>query len=62
MIAGTDEEFGRMPPDGKGTPLTAEQIGLVRAWIDQGAWPDDARSKRLRPLVAAARRRRRYRT
>jgi hypothetical protein len=43
MIAGTDEDFGRMPPDGKGTPLTDEQIGLVRAWIDQGAkWPDDA--------------------
>lgn len=26
-----------MPPDGKGDPLTKEQIGLVRAWIDQGA-------------------------
>lgn len=26
-----------MPPDGKGDPLTAAQIGLVRAWIDQGA-------------------------
>jgi len=26
-----------MPPDGKGDPLTAEQVGLVRAWIDQGA-------------------------
>lgn len=30
-----------MPP--KGDRLTAEQVGLVRAWIDQGAvWPDDA--------------------
>ncbi|MCB1021751.1 MAG: DUF1549 domain-containing protein, partial [Acidobacteria bacterium] len=30
-----------MPP--AGPPLTPEQIGLVRAWIDQGAdWPDDA--------------------
>ncbi len=29
----------RMPP--KGEPLTDEQIGLLRAWIDQGAkWPD----------------------
>src|SRR5688572_18457954 len=29
----------RMPQ--KGDPLTAEQIGLLRAWIDQGAdWPD----------------------
>jgi mono/diheme cytochrome c family protein len=26
-----------MPPDEKGEPLTAEQVGLVRAWIDQGA-------------------------
>ena len=27
----------------KGDPLTAEQIGLLRAWIDQGAdWPQDA--------------------
>jgi hypothetical protein len=26
-----------MPPVDKGTPLTADQIGLLRAWIDQGA-------------------------
>jgi cytochrome c5 len=26
-----------MPPEGKGEPLTKEQIGLVRAWIDEGA-------------------------
>jgi hypothetical protein len=26
-----------MPPPGKGDPLTADEIGLVRAWIDQGA-------------------------
>ncbi|MDB6038654.1 MAG: Planctomycete cytochrome [Verrucomicrobiales bacterium] len=26
-----------MPPDGKGDPLTATQISLLRAWIDQGA-------------------------
>src|SRR5439155_2708743 len=25
-----------MPPPGKGQPLTAEQVGLLRAWIDQG--------------------------
>lgn len=30
--------FGQMPPSG--TKLTAEQIGIIRAWIDQGAvWP-----------------------
>lgn len=26
-----------MPPDGKGDPLSKEQVGIVRAWIDQGA-------------------------
>lgn len=26
-----------MPPAGRGTPLTPQQIGLLRAWIDQGA-------------------------
>jgi mono/diheme cytochrome c family protein len=26
-----------MPPKGKGDPLTREQVGLIRAWIDQGA-------------------------
>lgn len=26
-----------MPPEGKGDPLTPEQVGLIRAWIDQGA-------------------------
>lgn len=26
-----------MPPAGRGAPLTPQQIGLLRAWIDQGA-------------------------
>jgi hypothetical protein len=26
-----------MPPAGKGKPLTPEEVGLLRAWIDQGA-------------------------
>jgi cytochrome c553 len=26
-----------MPPKGKGEPLTKEQVGMIRAWIDQGA-------------------------
>jgi Planctomycete cytochrome C len=26
-----------MPPEGKGEPLTLAQVGLLRAWIDQGA-------------------------
>ncbi|MDB6174810.1 MAG: hypothetical protein JWL59_4121 [Chthoniobacteraceae bacterium] len=37
FVAGLDPEM-KMPS--KGEPLTAEQIGLLRAWIDQGAvWP-----------------------
>jgi mono/diheme cytochrome c family protein len=34
-VAGQTDEL--MPPKGKGDPLTPEQIGLIRAWIDQGA-------------------------
>ena len=34
-----DEE---MPPVGKGDQLTDEQVGLLRAWIDQGVAWDDA--------------------
>ncbi|MBI1319598.1 MAG: DUF1080 domain-containing protein [Candidatus Hydrogenedens sp.] len=40
LVAGINDDFDRMPPDGD--PLTDEQIGILRAWIDQGAeWPDD---------------------
>lgn len=35
-VARLDEDAA-MPPDGKGDPLTKDQIGLIRAWIDQGA-------------------------
>jgi hypothetical protein len=35
-IAGLVEDM-MMPPEGKADALTKEQIGLVRAWIDQGA-------------------------
>jgi hypothetical protein len=35
-VAGLIEDM-QMPPEGKGDPLTKEQIGLLRAWIDQGA-------------------------
>lgn len=31
------DEDHYMPPKGKGDRLTPEQIGLIRAWIDQGA-------------------------
>lgn len=36
VIARLDEDKS-MPPEGKGEKLTAEQVALVRAWIDQGA-------------------------
>jgi hypothetical protein len=40
-VAGLDPDL-KMPPEGK-TPLTAEEIGHIRAWIAQGAkWPKDA--------------------
>ena len=39
-VAGIDKDL-KMPP--KGDLLTAEQVGIIRAWIDQGAeWPDSA--------------------
>jgi hypothetical protein len=31
------DEDENMPPEGKGEPLTKDQVALVRAWIDQGA-------------------------
>jgi mono/diheme cytochrome c family protein len=30
-----------MPPEGRGDPLTPDEVGLLRAWIDQGAQWDD---------------------
>lgn len=46
LVAGTDPDKV-MPP--KGERLTPAQIGLLRAWIDQGAtWPDDGPSARVR--------------
>lgn len=45
LIAGVDPNRV-MPP--KGPRLTAAEIGLIRAWIDQGAdWPADAADKPL---------------
>lgn len=35
-VARLDPEMA-MPPEGKGTPLTSEEVALLRAWIDQGA-------------------------
>jgi hypothetical protein len=44
LVAGIDPQT-TMPK--KGDRLSAEQVGLVRAWIDQGAiWPDAVAGKR----------------
>ena len=32
---GSDDERTRMPPEGK--PLSAEQVALLKAWVEQGA-------------------------
>ena len=56
LVSGLHEDKV-MPP--KGERLTPAQIGLLRAWIDQGAsWPDDAKLARsehwsLQPLRKA---------
>src|SRR5689334_22736133 len=40
-VAGAKEDLARMPK--KKEPLTPEQIGLLRGWIDQGIdWPQTA--------------------
>ena len=45
FISGLDEEIV-MPP--KDNPFNAKTVGLIRAWIDQGAdWPDDIGEKRV---------------
>jgi hypothetical protein len=38
IVAGLDAET-KMPPEGK-KPLTADEVGVLRAWVEQGAvWP-----------------------
>src|SRR5262249_46755530 len=44
-VVSTDPEE-RMPA--KGEPLTAEQVAIIRAWIDQGAnWPEEKRERKV---------------
>jgi mono/diheme cytochrome c family protein len=48
FISGLDEEV-LMPP--KGDLLEDKTVGLIRAWIDQGAdWPDDAGAQIADPM------------
>src|SRR5580765_3979442 len=35
-VARIGDEDDWMPPTDKGDPLTKDQVGLIRAWIDQG--------------------------
>jgi mono/diheme cytochrome c family protein len=45
VVTGAKEDIARMPK--KRDPLSDEQIGTLRAWIDQGAdWPETAITKR----------------
>ena len=47
-VGGINEDH-LMPPDGFGESLTVEQVGLLRAWIDQGmAWPESAQGREER--------------
>ena len=55
-VAGLDED-NTMPPEGAGDPLTPAQVGLLRAWIDQGArWSETAQARAAgrRALVVPA--------
>ena len=53
LVAGTDPNL-QMPP--AGPALSREQVGILRAWVDQGAkWPSsEATHWSLRPLAAPA--------
>lgn len=54
MVANQIDEMLMPPPGGKpgeSDPLTAEQIGILRAWIDQGAiWPDGPIQEEIKPV------------
>lgn len=44
-ISGGGSDVARMPPEGKGEPLSSDEIALVRLWIQQGATlPDPTRT------------------
>ena|SRR5258708_4560196 len=37
QAVGRLDDDSAMPPEGKGDPLSKDTVGLIRAWIDQGA-------------------------
>jgi hypothetical protein len=46
-VAGLEPDM-LMPPEGKGQPLTTNEVALLRAWIDQGAvWAEEEQSVSL---------------
>ena len=55
MACGLIDEMLMPPPSdkpGKSEKLTAEQIGILRAWIDQGAgWPDGPITEFVKPVT-----------
>lgn len=57
MVCGLIDEMLMPPPSdkpGQSEKLTPEQIGILRAWIDQGAeWPDGPIQEIVRPVTFA---------
>lgn len=57
LVCGLIDEMLMPPPSdkpGQSEKLTNEQIGILRAWIDQGAiWPDGPISAATRPVTFA---------
>lgn len=55
MVCGAIDEMLMPPPSdkpGESEKLTAEQVGVLRAWIDQGAvWPEGPIKERVRPVT-----------
>lgn len=58
MVAGLVDEMLMPPPSdkpGQSEKLTPEQIGILRAWIDQGAkWPDGPITEFVKPVTFEA--------
>ena len=47
FISGADPQL-QMPPKGEGHSLNADEISVIKAWIDQGAnWPEEADKVKL---------------